>query len=524
METNVDNIVETDIKQLQVAKVKCLKELLFHTRYFFKKQFNRKFVVNDHHKIVCEALEAVLRGECKRLIINIAPRYSKTELAVKNFISHGLAINPAAKFIHLSYGDDIALDNSNAIKDLIRNQCYQELFPDVKLKANAKAADRWYTTENGGVLARAAGGQVTGFGAGLMEDPDKDIMEWVDDIERMANEAQETELEKKFKFNGAIIIDDPIKPEDADMDVQREKVNSRFDSTIRNRVNSPTNTPIIIIMQRLHPNDLAGYLQRADEADKWTVISLPCIKEDGTALWLFKHTIEQLKGLKKANELVFERQYMQNPQPKTGLMFPLQELNFYKRNELEKIIEDTEHVACFFDPANLGGDDFAGFTTRLIGDRIYITKVLYNTDGEDVNKPKVVQMVLDDGAHHTAVEGVFGWKETARRIREELDDNNYEGDFRVLKPRTAKHVRISSRSSFIKNYFWFIEYYVDDPQYDKFMRNLTSYKKIQEAGKLNKHDEAPDICEMGAGYYERTFPELWTILKTNQNEKTNNTR
>jgi hypothetical protein len=95
------------------------------------------------------------------------------------------------------------------------------------------------------------------------------------------------DLDRKLNFGGAIIIDDPVKPDDADSDTLREKVNNRYDSTIKNRVNS-RNTPIIVIMQRLHPMDLSGYLQRDDEEDEWEVIELPCIKKDGTALWEFQ--------------------------------------------------------------------------------------------------------------------------------------------------------------------------------------------------------------------------------------------
>ena len=152
-----------DIETLEVAKVKCLKSLLFHTRFFFKEQYNRKFIIGEHHEIICEALERVLRGDLKRLIINVAPRYGKTELAVKSLISHGLSLNPSAKFIHLSYADNLALDNSEAVKDLIQSELYQKVFPEVQIKKDSRAKDKWYTTQNGGVLARSASGQVTGL-------------------------------------------------------------------------------------------------------------------------------------------------------------------------------------------------------------------------------------------------------------------------------------------------------------------------------------------------------------------------
>jgi hypothetical protein len=492
----------TDTDLLSVAKVKCLKSLLFHTRYFFKHQYNRKFVIGEHHEIICNALERILRGELKRLIINIAPRYGKTEIAVKSFISHGLALNPSAKFIHLSYADDLALDNSETVKDLITTQSYQELFPDVKIKKDAKAKNKWYTTQNGGVLARAAGGQVTGFGAGQVDEEDE-FNEWIAGIDHQNGL---TDLEKKFNFGGAIIIDDPVKPEDADQDTIREKVNSRFDSTIRNRVNS-RHTPIIVIMQRLHPQDLTGYLLRDGEQDEWEVISLPCLKEDGTSLWEFKHTVSELIAMKKANELVYERQFQQNPKPKAGLLFALDDLNFYDPNTTKLTDPDFCYVPS--DPANEGGDDFASVDSRLVGDRIYIHNVIYNTEGADFNEVALVKLILDAKAGAAAVESVFGWKETAERVRAELERKNYQGEFRLTRPRTSKHSRILNRASFIRNNFYFRSDYLDFPQYAKFMRNLTSYLRIQEAGKGNKHDDAPDVCEMAASYYEKNFSHLY---------------
>lgn len=494
-------MVITEQDELAVAKVKCLKSLLFHTRYFFKHQYNRKFVVNSHHEIICEALERVLRGELKRLIINIAPRYSKTELAVKSLISHAISLNPAAKFIHLSYADDLALDNSETVKDLLQSAPYQELFPEVQIKKDAKAKNKWYTTKGGGVLARAAAGQVTGFGAGSVDEED-DFNEWMAGIEQ----AGVTELEKKMSFGGCIIIDDPVKPEDADSDTFREKVNSRFDSTIRNRVNS-RHTPIIVIMQRLHPSDLAGYLQREDEQDEWEVISLPCIQEDGSALWPFKHTIEELHAMKVANEIVFERQYMQNPKPKAGLLFPLDDLNWYDPADID--LSDPDYTFLAADPANEGGDDFAAGRAPLIGDKIYISDVLYNTDGADFNEAALCKMIMACKCSSVGVESVFGWKETAERVRAELETKNYQGEFRLLRPRTNKHSRILNRASFIRNNFYFRKDYLSYPQYAKFIRILTSYLRIQESGRGNKHDDAPDLCEMIAGYYEKNFQHLW---------------
>ena len=138
-----------------------------------------------------------------------------------------------------------------------------------------------------------------------------------------------------------------MKPEDADYNLRRDRINMRFDSTIRNRVNS-RNTPIIIIMQRLHPEDLTGYLLDV-EPGEWELISLPAVVDErlvesakkygvnvpdgvvGQPLWEFKMNFDELMKYKRINSLVFERQYMQDPQPLEGLIFPKSELNYFFR-------------------------------------------------------------------------------------------------------------------------------------------------------------------------------------------------
>lgn len=496
-----------DINKLKVAKVKCLRSLLFHYRYFFKAQERMKAIIGEHHLIIAEALERVLRGELLRLIINIGPRYNKTELAVKMLISNGLALNPSSKYIHLSYADDLALDNSEKVKQIIQSEEYQQLFPKVQIRKDSRAKDKWYTTEGGGVLARAAGGQVTGFGAGKPdEEEDKDLDEFIDGMDQIA----ETNLDKKFKFNGCIVIDDPLKPLEADSDTVRERVNERYDSTIKNRVNS-RKTPIVVIMQRLHPNDLSGYLLNDKRKEKWEVISLPAIKADGTALWPYKHTLKELLDMKHDNEIVFERQYMQNPQPKTGLMFPLQELHFYNHSEMEKVLDNPDHNYVCADPANLGGDSFSAIDGRLIGDKIYVVNVIYNTLGADFNESALVKMVLSSKASNVGIESIMGWKEVAMNVRKELEEKGFQGEVRMLRPRTGKLARISNRSSFMKNHFVFRDDYENMPEYARFMRNYTSYLKVQEPGHMNKHDDSVDNGEMLAAYYQQNFPSLWPI-------------
>ena len=296
-------------------------DTLFATRFFYASANGQKFNVGEHHRIIAQALDDVFTGKTRFLMINVPPRYSKTEM-LKAFVEKGLGMNPASKYIMLSYSANLALDNSERIKDVCMSDWYKSIFPNVAIKPDSRAKQKWYTTAGGGVYATSSCGQITGFGAGVMQTDATDIGEFLDgdfweedinEIEDIETKATET---TQNKFGGAIIIDDPLKVIDANSPVIRQKVIEIFEGTIRSRVND-RNTPIIVIMQRLHKDDLCGYLQRPDEQYEWRVISLPAIvtNEDGTerSLYPFRYTLDELKQMRSQNKYVFETQYQQNP-------------------------------------------------------------------------------------------------------------------------------------------------------------------------------------------------------------------
>ena len=161
------NLETKDLKTpIEVIREFILSSFENFIYYFQKEHSGYEPNLYPYQLKIVDKLEDVLSGKISRLNINIPPRYRKTEIAVKNFIAYGLALNPKAKFIHLSYSKSLALDNSEAVKDLVSSAEYQALFPEVKIKKDSKAKEKWYTTAGGGVYATSAGGQVTGFGAG----------------------------------------------------------------------------------------------------------------------------------------------------------------------------------------------------------------------------------------------------------------------------------------------------------------------------------------------------------------------
>lgn len=281
-----------------VCKAKLLNDFGFFVRYFFKAQYNKRFMLEPYHHQIFEALRRVVSGETRRLIINLPPRYAKTEIAIKMFVAWCLANSPTAKFIHLSYSDDLALDNSSAIRDLVKSQEYQRFFP-MALRADSDSKKKWFCSEGGGLYATAAGGAITGFGAGGMGRVESGTGSPADG------------------FAGAILIDDPVKPDDAFSETMRDRINRRFTNTIASRTNSPE-TPIVVIMQRLHENDMTGFLLNGGSGEKWEHLCLTAITPEGEALWPEKHSIEVLRQMEQADPYTFSGQYMQRPSPLAG--------------------------------------------------------------------------------------------------------------------------------------------------------------------------------------------------------------
>jgi predicted phage terminase large subunit-like protein len=237
-----------------MRKLECEEDHLYFTRYFFKCRQNNKFIVNWHHKIISDTLQDVINGKIKNVIINVPPGSSKTEMAVINFIARGLAINPYARFLHLSYSDDLALLNSQTARDMIASDEYQALWP-MEIADDAKAKKRWNVMVDGrpagGVYATSLGGQITGFRAGHMAPG----------------------------FQGALIIDDPLKPEDSFHETKLNQANRKLISTVKSRKANP-DTPIIVIMQRISENDSTGFIKSGALGGDWHHLVIPAIIDD----------------------------------------------------------------------------------------------------------------------------------------------------------------------------------------------------------------------------------------------------
>lgn len=475
----------------ELLKLEMLTSFEKFTKAVFKAQYHRSFIVAEHHKRIIEVLQDVVDGKCKRLIINIGPRYGKTELVIKMFISWCFALNPKCRFLHLSYSDVLVYDNSETIRSAMQTDLYKALFPNSALASEKGSAKRWKTKAGGELYAVSTQGQVTGFGAGAVDeeiekmDGGTNIFTFDDHTNEMLGMLGAT----SNIFQGAIVIDDPIKPEDAESDIVRERINLRFENTIRNRTNSRS-TPIIIIMQRLHEHDLCGYLQEI-EPDEWTVLSMPAIQTDADgkeyALWPMKHTLEELYKMREINPLVFDTQYMQDPTPKEGLMY--EGFKTYKPEELpvgNRALQKWNYT----DTADTGADFLCSICFINTPEYIYVTDVLFTDAPMEVTEPKQANMLARNQTVDCLIESNNGGRGYSRNVKKILraDLHNFRCAVRTFTQSENKKTRIYTASAQVQNDILFPDGW--DRKWPKFYQALMSYRKDNK--RRGQHDDAPD--------------------------------
>ena len=256
-------------------------DIYLFTRVFFNELNKKKWVRGnsnaDHFEIIANKLNSILAGThpTNNIIFNIPPRHGKTEMAMINFAALGFAINPESEFMHLSNSDSLITRNVLNIRRIMESPLYRKFFSNVKIVNNAKGSIM--TTAGGVMYAAPFLGQITGFGCGKINSE---------------------------KFAGALLIDDPIKTQDALSEQVREKINFAWANTIISRKNDK-NTPVIVTAQRVHVHDFCGALIEAEgtveEGGKWDVVKLPAItfNKDGTEtpLWESRIPLEELKKI-----------------------------------------------------------------------------------------------------------------------------------------------------------------------------------------------------------------------------------
>lgn len=293
-----------------------------------------------HHRLIARKLEAVERGDIKRLMITMPPRHGKSMLASEFFPAWYLGRNPDHYVVTATYAQDLADDFGRKVKNQIEDAAFQAVFPGVALADDSKSAKRFHiegssggiehaTNQRGAYYAVGVGGPLTGRGAHLL------------------------------------LIDDPVKNrEDADSEIVRRKTKDWYTSTAYTRL--MPGGRIVIIQTRWHEDDLSGWLLAGHKHEGWEVLDLPAIGDDGTALWPEQYDIAALERIRRALPARdWSALYQQRPTPDTGDFFrrewfrpyekspPLHTLTIYGASDYAVTADGgdyTVHVVIGIDP------------------------------------------------------------------------------------------------------------------------------------------------------------------------------
>jgi predicted phage terminase large subunit-like protein len=270
----------------------------------------RPYLDNWHIRKVTYELDRVRRGETKRLIINLPPRYSKSTITSVAYPAYVLGLDPTRRIIVVSSALDLAIKHSNDFRAIVNADWYKRAFPSMRLSKTKNTETEVVTTVGGYRLAMSIDGALTGRGGDIL------------------------------------IVDDPLKPTDACSDSKRNHVNEWYGNTLVTRLDDKVNGVIIIVMQRLHPDDLCGWVLK--HTPKWSHLKLAAIAEDDERIQIGEdeyHT--RLKGdplfpalepKSVLDDLIsemgwedFAAQYQQCPVPIGGAMIKREWIKYYDK-------------------------------------------------------------------------------------------------------------------------------------------------------------------------------------------------
>ena len=242
------------------------------------------FVKGPHHSKTAAKLQELADGKIKRLIVNMPPRHTKSEFASFLFPAFMMGMNPKLKIIQTTHTAELAYRFGRKVRNLMGTGEYKNVFDNVNLSADSKAAGRWETNYGGEYFAAGVGGAITGRGADLL------------------------------------IIDDPHSEQDALSETAMDSAYEWYTSGPRQRLQPGGR--ILIVMTRWSTKDLTGQLMKAQtepKADQWEVVEFPAILPSNEPIWPQYWKLEELESVKASlTEQKWQAQWQQNPVSEEG--------------------------------------------------------------------------------------------------------------------------------------------------------------------------------------------------------------
>ena len=287
-------------------------------RYMFKVVNNTPYICEPLHSKLLGKIQDIIDGKTTRLNLNLCPRSSKTTMLIW-LVVYSLTINPKVQIIYTSFNQDLLSSVARQVGDIMKNPIYQAMYGQGFSEQEEEADpidDFWkeylkkttgkilfsnrkiITPQGGIVLFNSMGSAITGFGAGLRG---------------------------QSGFTGFLAIDDGDKPTDVRSERIREKTHIYFQETLLSRLNNP-DTPILNVQQRLHIDDLSGFLEKNYHFE---VFKFPLLAEDGTCNLGNQYTEQRIKEL-QVDKYTFSAQYQQEPIILGGGIIKHEWWRFYK--------------------------------------------------------------------------------------------------------------------------------------------------------------------------------------------------
>ncbi|GEC16620.1 phage terminase large subunit [Nitrobacter winogradskyi] len=306
-----------------------------------------KLLMNWHIKAIAHQLERIRLGQQKRLIVAVPPRHLKSIITSVAYPAFILGQDPSKTIIVASYAADLVIKHGNDFRVIIESDMYRKVFPNVHIEKNTESE---VTTSAGGCrIATSVDGPITGRGCDIA------------------------------------IIDDPLKPGEALSDTRRDRVNNWYYQTFLSRLDDPRDAAVILVMQRLHQDDLAGTLLRSSE--NWPSLNLPAIatcnetiqigpnltyeRREGDPLHSERMSLEELnKRREEVGTDTWQAQYQQEPVPPGGYMM---RRAWVRRYDVLPPRQPGSTILQSIDTATKAGpsNDYSVITTWLVQDHFY---------------------------------------------------------------------------------------------------------------------------------------------------------
>jgi predicted phage terminase large subunit-like protein len=449
--------------------------LSFTERTFYELSPQTDFSMSPHLEIMAAKLSDCLSGRgSKRLIINLPPRSLKSITVSVASVAWLLGLHPNKEIICASYGQDLADKHARDTRSVMASAFYRRLFPATRLSPSKLSVNDFMTTKGGFRMATSVGGVLTGRGADI------------------------------------IIIDDPLKPDDALSETRRTAVNEWYDNTLLSRLNSKENGIIIIVMQRLHQDDLVGHV--LDRGEDWDVLTFPAIAEEderyvvngllgqsiydrkvGDVLDPKRESLQTLLNIKRVmGEYHFDSQYQQSPSPIGGAMIKKDWLSYY---DPEGPLPDFTMKLQSWDTANKSGElnDYSVCTTWGIYDKRYY---LLDVVRQRLNYPDLKRMVIAQMEKHEPRVVLIEDKASGTPLIQDLVS---EGHWRVAPypppPGSDKIMRLYAQSAKFENGHVFLP--SSAPWLAEYVRELTTFPGTKFDDQVDSTTQALDQMNMG---------------------------